>query len=143
MGYETDLKKVWIFSQLEDEDLERMAKVVVPRSYKGGETIVKEGEQAVAFYVIVSGRVEIKKGDIVLATLKAGDGFGEMALLDGFPRATSVVAAEDTECLGLTRWDFTAELKQNPSIALTMLPIMSKRIRELEEKNEELVAKLG
>lgn len=138
MGYEADLGKVWIFSELEKNDLERMAKVVVPRRYKKGETIVKEGEQAVAFYVIVKGRVEVKKGDVSLTTFGPGDCFGEMALLDGYPRATNCVAAEDTECLVMTRWDFTAEIRTNPSIALFMLPILSKRIRELEEKNEAL-----
>lgn len=138
MGYEADLSKVWIFSQLEPSDLERIAKVVVPRRYPKGDGIVNEGEQAVAFYVIVKGKVEIKKGDISLSTMGPGDAFGEMALLDGFPRATSVVAAEDTECLVMTRWDFTAELRTNPTIALFMLTILSKRIRELEEKNEAL-----
>lgn len=134
MSYEDDLGKVWIFSQLEKSDLERMAKVVVPRSYPSGEKIVNEGEQAVAFYVIVKGKVEIKKGNTTITTMGPGDAFGEMALLDGYPRATSVAAAADTECLVMTRWDFTAELRTNPSIALFMLPILSKRIRELEER---------
>jgi CRP-like cAMP-binding protein len=137
MGYEDDLKRVWIFSQLEDSDLERMAKVVVPRKYAKGESIVNEGEQAVAFYVITGGKVDIKKGATSLTTMGPGDCFGEMALLDGYPRATSVVAADDTECLVMTRWDFTAELRTNPSIALFMLPMLSKRIRELEERLNE------
>ncbi len=132
MGYEDQLGKVWIFSQLEESDLARMAKVVVPRSYSAGESIVEEGGQAVAFYVIITGKVEIKKRGESLATLGAGDAFGEMSLLDGLPRATSVEAAEDTECLVMTRWDFTAELKTDPSIALAMLPILCKRIRKLE-----------
>jgi CRP-like cAMP-binding protein len=137
MAYEDDLRKVWIFSQLEDSDLARMAKVVVPRKYAKGESIVNEGEQAVAFYVITGGKVEVKKGDKSLATFGPGDTFGDMALLDGFPRATSCVAAADTECLVMTRWDFTAELRTNPSIALLMLPVLSKRIRALEERLNE------
>ena len=132
MGYEDQLRNIWIFSQLEESDLARMAKVVVPRSYSAGESIVEEGGQAVAFYVIITGKVDIKKRGDSLATLGPGDAFGEMSLLDGLPRATSVLAAEDTECLVMTRWDFTAELRTNPSIALAMLPILSKRIRKLE-----------
>jgi CRP/FNR family cyclic AMP-dependent transcriptional regulator len=132
MAHEEELAKVWIFSKLDRSDLERIGKVVVARSYAKGEQIVGEGEQAIAFYVIVKGKVEITKGGEVLNTLQAGDGFGEMALLDGFPRVASVKAAEDTECLVMTRWDFTAELRLNPTIALAMLPVMSKRIRELE-----------
>lgn len=137
MAYEDKLSKVWIFSKLEREDLERIGKSVVPRSFVRGGEIVKEGEQAVAFYVIVKGKVEIVKGSEVLNTLGPGESFGEMALLDGFPRSVSVRAVEDTECLVMTRWDFTAELHANPSIVLAMLPVMSKRIRELEERLQE------
>jgi CRP-like cAMP-binding protein len=73
------------------------------------------------------------KGSEKVNTLGAGDPFGEMALLDGYPRSTTNVAADDgTECLVMTRWDFTAELNTNPSIALHMLPVLSKRIRQLE-----------
>lgn len=132
MGYEDTLASVPLFSGLEKSDLARLAKVVVARSYRKGEAIVKEGEQAVAFYVIIKGKVEITKGGEVLNTMGAGDCFGEMALLDGWPRVASVRAAEDTDCLVMTRWDFTAELGANTSIALAMLPVMSKRIRELE-----------
>ena len=137
MAYEDELSKVWIFTKLDREDLERIGKSVVPRSFARGGEIVKEGEQAVAFYVIVKGKVEIVKGSEVLNTLGPGESFGEMALLDGFPRSVSVRAVEDTECLVMTRWDFTAELRSNPSIVLAMLPVMSKRIRELEERLQE------
>ncbi len=132
MGYEDQLRNVWIFSRLEKADLARMAKVVVPRTYSAGDNIVEEGGQAVAFYVIIKGKVEIKKGGESLNTLGAGDSFGEMSLLDGLPRATTVVAQEETECLVMTRWDFNAELQTNPTIALAMLPILSRRIRKLE-----------
>jgi CRP-like cAMP-binding protein len=132
MGYEDVLGKVPIFSGLEKDDIARLAKVVVARKYAPGEAIVKEGEQAVAFYVIVNGKVDVMKGTEKVNTLGAGDPFGDMALLDGYPRATSCVAAEETECLVMTRWDFTAELNTNPSIALHMLPVLSKRIRQLE-----------
>ena len=134
MAYEEDLAKAWIFSNLEKDDLERIAKTIVARKYNAGEAIVKEGEQAVAFYVIVSGKIDITKDGKSLTTMGPGDAFGEMALLDGHPRATSVVALEDTECLVMTRWDFTAELRTSTTMALTMLPVLSKRIRQLEDE---------
>jgi CRP-like cAMP-binding protein len=134
MGYEDTLRSIPIFSRLERQDLERLAKAVVPRKYAKGEEIVKEGEQAVAFYVIAKGKVAVTKAGQALAEMGAGESFGDMALLDGFPRVASVVALEETECLVMTRWDFAAELRTNPSIALAMLPILSKRIRELEDR---------
>ena len=134
MGYEDTLGSIPIFSRLERQDLERLAKAVVPRKYAKGEEIVKEGEQAVAFYVIAKGKVAVTKAGQALAEFVAGESFGDMALLDGFPRVASVVAQEETECLVMTRWDFAVELRTNPSIALAMLPILSKRIRELDDR---------
>ncbi len=133
MSYEEQLRAVPLFSGLRQPDLSRLASVVVPRKHAKGEMIVKEGDQAVAFYVIVSGRVGITKDGEQLAELGPNSFFGEMALLDGYPRSTSVVALEDTECLAMTRWDFTAELRATPNIAVALLPILSKRIRELEQ----------
>jgi CRP-like cAMP-binding protein len=131
MAYEDVIAQVDLFSRLAKDDLARIAKAVVPRTYPPGDQIVKEGDQAVAFYIITKGKVDVRKGEKSVNTLGAGESFGEMALLDGYPRSTSVFALEDTECLAMTRWDFTAELNTNPSIAVAMLPILSKRIREL------------
>src|SRR3972149_3361603 len=77
MGYEEQLSKVWIFSQLEKDDVARIARTVVARSYLRGAQIVKEGEQAVAFYVIITGKVEIRKGSDPINTLGPGESFGE------------------------------------------------------------------
>lgn len=132
MPYEKELAAISLFSRLDKDDLERLGKSVVQRKYTKGAAIVKEGEQAVAFYVIVSGRVDVMKGGDKVGEKRSGEPFGEMALLDGYPRSTTVIAAEDTECLVMTRWDFTAELKSSNSIALSMLPELSKIIRRLE-----------
>jgi CRP/FNR family cyclic AMP-dependent transcriptional regulator len=132
MPHEKELAAIPLFSRLEDSDLERLGKTVVPRSYASGAVVVKEGEQAVAFFVIVSGKVDVTKGGEKVGEKRTGESFGEMSLLDGLPRSTTVVATEDTDCLVMTRWDFTAELKSNPSIALSMLPELSKIIRRLE-----------
>ncbi len=132
MAYEDELAKVWMFSRLEREDLTRIGKCVVPRTYKKGDVIVAEGDRGVAFYMVVSGRVGMTKDGKTLGEIGPGGSFGEMSLLDGYPRSATLTALEDTECLVMTGWDFTAELKANPSIAIAMLPELSKRIRRLE-----------
>lgn len=132
MPYEEQLSSVPLFSRLERSDLARLAKAVVSRTFQQGEAIVNEGEQAVAFFVILKGRVEVSKGETRLAELGAGQFFGDMALLDGYPRVATVRALEPTECLVLSRWDFNAELRRSPNIAVAMLAVLSKRIRELE-----------
>jgi len=143
MPHEEALASVPLFSQLSRKDLSRLGKAVVERKYKKGETIVKEGEQAVAFFIVTKGRVEViggagTKKHTVLNEIGAGQCFGEMALLDGMPRTATVRALEDTECLVLSRWDFVAELRTNPHIAVGMLPILSRRLREADDRLREM-----
>ena len=138
MPHEDALAAVPLFSQLSRKDLSRLGRAVVERSYKKGETIVKEGEQAVAVFIISSGRVEVSgtrgKKTQKINDLGAGEVFGEMALIDGMPRTATVKSVEDTTCLVLSRWDFVAELRTNPHIAVAMLPILSRRLREADER---------
>lgn len=142
MGREDMLKNVPIFSELGKRDLERLGKLMVPRTMKAGEVIVKENDQAAGFFVISAGSVEVVKGaesadPQVLAKLGPGDFFGEMALFEGFPRSATVRAVGDTECLAMTRWDFMAEMKNHPEIAVGMMPILVRRLRELDAQVSE------
>ena len=137
MGREDMLKNVPIFSELGRRDLERMGKLMVPRSVRSGEVIIKEGDQAAGFFIINTGAVEVvhdADGQAEkLADLGPGDFFGEMALFEGFPRNATVRATEDTECLAMTRWDFTAEMKNHPEIAVGMIPVLVRRLRNVEK----------
>jgi CRP-like cAMP-binding protein len=142
MAREEMLKSVPMFSELGKKDLERLARLMVPRSVKAGETIIKENDQAAGFFVISSGKVEaVRSADTdhaqVLATFGPGDFFGEMALFEGFPRSATVRAVDDTECLAMTRWDFMAELKNHPEIAVGMLPVLVRRLREADARLAE------
>jgi len=135
MRIEDTLAQVPLFSELDRRALGRLAKGTVKRQFAAGDVIVKEGEQAVAFFYLLSGRVEVVKGaegasPKVLRTMGPGDFFGEMALLDNYLRSATVRALEDTECLQLWRWDFLYALRTNPHIAAEMLPVLSRRLRE-------------
>ena len=137
MGREEMLKNVPIFSELGRRDLERLSKLMVPRAVKAGEVIIKEGDQAAGFFVINTGKVEVVRGldsgnPQVLNTLGPGDFFGEMALFEGFPRNATVRAVDDSDCLAMTRWDFMAEMKNHPEIAVSMLPVLVRRLRNVE-----------
>ncbi len=137
MPHEDALGQVPLFETLSRKDLSRLGRAVVERKYKKGETIVKEGEQAVAFFMITKGRVAVSrsgksKNGKALAEFGAGNVFGEMALLDEFPRSASVRAVEPTTALGIQRWHFKGILESHPQIALALLPILSRRIRSAE-----------
>ncbi len=133
------LARAPIFSGLERGSIEALARAATVRRFAPGELLVKEGDEAVAFFVVCGGQAEAVKGlgqegERMLGTLSVGDFFGEMALLDGFPRATGVRAAGDCECLVLTRWDFLAVVRSNIEVALAILPVLSQRLRQCEDQ---------
>ncbi|MEO8431050.1 MAG: peptidase domain-containing ABC transporter [Acidobacteriota bacterium] len=93
----------------------------IPVSFAFGDTIVREGDPADAFYVLAAGRARIvKKGDgggeIPLNSLRAGDSFGEMGLLDHSTRTASVRASSDVRAWRLDKSVFQALIAQSPEI---------------------------
>jgi CRP-like cAMP-binding protein len=133
-GREDLLKSVPIFSELGRGDLSRLAKLMVSRNVAAGDAVIEENDQAAGFFVVSSGKLEVERQGKTLASYGPGDFFGEMALFEGFPRSATVRAVEDSELLAMTRWDFTAELKNRPQIALGMLHVLVRRLREADEK---------
>ena len=133
------ITKAPIFQRLSRGSLESVAKTSKVQRFGRGAILVTEGEDAHAFFVIVNGQAEVVKGlgrndAVVLETLGELDFFGEMALLDGFPRSASVKALTDCECIVLIRWDFLALIRANPQVALDILPVLSQRLRALENR---------
>jgi len=142
MGHEEALRNVPLFANLEASDLNRLGKILVPRQYEAGELIIKEGDEAVGFFILSSGKVRVVKDlgadkEQTLATLTPGEFFGETALLDGYPRTASVQAVEKTECLALTRWDFMSELKSSPTMAVEIVRVLARRLRECDASLSE------
>ncbi|MDP9237784.1 MAG: cyclic nucleotide-binding domain-containing protein [Chloroflexota bacterium] len=139
MPYEDVLGSAPLFSQLSRKSLTRLGRSAVERKFAKGETIVREGETAAAFFMLTKGRVAVVRGDgatrsDILNEINVGGFFGEMSLLDGAPRMASIKALDDTECLVLSRWDFLAELRTTPEIAVAMLPILTQRVRDLDAR---------
>ncbi len=128
------LANVPIFQDLPKKALDRLERIARERNFKAGDTIVKEGDEGVGFFMITKGRVEVSRGGARLNTLSSGDFFGEMALLDNHRRSATVTAAEDTTALAMLRSDFIAELRANADLAIEMLTMLSRRVRELDAK---------
>jgi CRP-like cAMP-binding protein len=142
MGHEEALRKVPLFSGLVAADLNRLGRILVPRQYESGELILKEGDEAVGFFILSSGKVRVVKDlgggkEQVLATLTPGEFFGETALLDGYPRTATVQAVDKTECLALTRWDFMSELKGSPTMAVEIVRVLARRLRQTDANLSE------
>jgi CRP/FNR family cyclic AMP-dependent transcriptional regulator len=132
------LRTVPIFQNLRPAEIRRLTELATTRSYEPGRMIVREADTGVALYCVLSGSVRVQRqksgadGQVTLAELGSGSFFGEMALLDDFPRSASVVAIAPTECALLSKWDFQKELEAHPGIGLAMLRVLSERIRALD-----------
>ena len=135
------LRKVPLFEDLDERSVAAIANAVVEQSYAAGQEILREGDSGVGAFIIRSGRVQVfqKRGgeQVKLGEFGPGDFFGEMALLDEFPRSATVKAVEPTTCVGLTRWHFHGILESHPQIALGILPVLTKRLRNCEKAVQE------
>ena len=133
------LKKVPMLAALRKEQIEGLAKLATIKDYVRNEVVIKQGDPGTALYVILTGTVKVTQrnrpgfADTTLNVLGKGEFFGEMSLIDGYPRAATVTAQTDTQTVELNRWAFLDALKREPAIAVAMLPVLTRRIRQLEE----------
>ena len=128
------LQSVDLFSDLEEDELERFSHVAVPRSFPAGTRVFHEGDSSDACYIVKSGafRVTREHSDgraITLATLGPGEIFGELAMLDGDQRSASAEALSDGELLALPAGDVRALLSRHPEIALKLVAGLVRRLR--------------
>jgi len=132
------LTNVPLFASLDKKTLKRLAEQGKRRSYAPGEVIVHEDAPASALYIIVSGRVRVDRGPTdggePLTYLTPGDFFGELALIEDHPRSATVTAVDTTECVLYVAWEFTALLKENPSIAVPIMYALIERLHRHESR---------
>lgn len=129
------LARVPLFEGLSRPQLGRLAALAEQATYNAGRVIVKKGDPGRAFYVIVDGKAKVVKGKIVTARreaeLRRGDFFGELALLDGGPRAASVIASSPLTTIRIERSAFRRLLREDPDLTLKVLEGMARRTRKI------------
>ena len=132
------LETVPLLQGLDKRHRATIANTVFTRTFAAGEAIVREGEVGVGAFMIRSGKVEVVKGSGEdaehLNTLGPGAVFGEIALLTDLPRTASVWATEPTELVGLTAWNFRAELQKSPELCYQLLRIVARRLADSDAR---------
>jgi CRP/FNR family transcriptional regulator, cyclic AMP receptor protein len=123
------LQAVPLFSGLSKHELGAIAGQAKEVHTSTGDVLARQGEHGVGFFLIVEGEARVIVNGRTRARLRAGDTFGEIALLDGGPRTATVVAESDMTLLGLTAWEFKALLSQYPTITLKLLEQVAARLR--------------
>jgi len=131
------LSSIPIFESLTDDDLDSLSKRLEEASYEPGDAIFRQGDEGSSLFIIEDGAVEISYGDgvskVSLATLYAGQYFGELSLFDGAPRSATASALKPSRLMRLDRDDIVDFVNKTPSAALRIIAEMSERLRQTNE----------
>lgn len=127
------LQSVPLFAELGPEEAEQVAGLFKRREFSEGETVTKTGSGGAAFFLIESGEAEVTVKGNPRPRLKAGDHFGEIALIDGGERTATITAATELVCYGLTFWDFQPLVQENAAIAWPLLQSVAKMLRAAQD----------
>jgi CRP-like cAMP-binding protein len=135
-----------LFQGLSRGEYEDLAMIVVDQVIRRGQTIFEEGDEGSGFYVILSGRVKIFKlspdgKEQILHILTTGEPFGEVPVFAGEKFPAHAAALEESRLFFFPRPAFVKLIGQNPSLALNMLAVLSRRLRKLASLVEDLSLK--
>lgn len=137
------LSTVPLFTNLTDSELELIGSRTVTRAYPKNSVLINEGDQTDSLYVILSGQVKVYSGDeegreLLLALLGPGEYFGELAIIDEEPRSASVMTTESCKLAIISKEDFLHCLTAHPAIAVNVLKVLARRLRQQTENTKSL-----
>ena len=135
------LKQTTLFEDLSEDEIDILAQSTRIQTYRAGQVILREGRVGAAFFVLVSGSVEVVKGisslePMALNTLGVNEFFGEIATMRHGPRSASVRALEDTKCLVIWRLDFDSFVRRYPDVAAKVESVLSARLDDGQDPED-------
>ena len=146
MKKEDIIKSTSLFEGLSGEEVETIAKLIFEKKYGKGETIFFEGDEADGFYIVSSGQIKVFKmnpmgKEHILHIFGPGEPVGEVPVFSKQPFPANAEALVKSSTLFFPRKDFVALIENNPSIALNMLAVLSRRLRQFATQIENLSLK--
>jgi CRP-like cAMP-binding protein len=126
------LRQVPLFSNLDEKDLDQLARQMHERRFPEGAEVTTEGATGAGFFVIAEGNADVSISGQHRTTLGPGDHFGEVALIDDGVRSASITAATDLLCYGLTPWEFRPFVEDHPQVAWALLETLARRSRQAD-----------
>jgi len=141
------LARMPLFRPLNDREILRVLQVTDVCDYENGEIIISEGDKGEELYIVLRGQAKVLRGGAEIATLSAGDHFGEMALVRSQPRSATVRADGKSELMVIRRTEFFEILRKEHQLAVKLLwqflGVLADRLadtsRELGAAKEELL----
>ena len=134
------LKKVSFFSNFNDIELRKLIEIGYRKTLSESEILFYENEASDAFYIILSGSVEVfvAKLNKHLTNLEQGDFFGELSLILGMPRTATVKARENTILFCINKYNFKQLLQKQPELYKIIVKALTQRKNELEQRQKQL-----
>ena len=129
------LRAMPFFADLEGDDLESVVQIGRRVRFDAGQAIVERGDRSDGMYIVLDGRAQVDVGGRY-HDLKAGSFIGEMGLLQGGRRGATVKAVDAVEALMIPAEDFRTFLLEHPSVAVTMLETVVRRLDEIQQRVE-------
>ena len=123
------IRNVPLFEGLGRKELDKLARSFKESTFGTGDVVAREGEAGVGFFVIADGEARVTVRGEERARLRAGDYFGEIALIDRGTRTATVTAATPLRCYGITSWEFRPLVEGNVDIAWRLLETLARRLR--------------
>jgi len=131
------LRRIPLFQHMTYKELLGILGTARGRQFQKGQTIIREGEVGDELFVLFRGKVQVSKGEMAIATLKAGGHFGEMGLVDQAPRSASVIALEETSAVSIDRDSLLKLMRRDPVLSVKLLwsfvQVLSERLRNTNE----------
>ena len=133
-----DLKKIPIFSSLNDEEIKEIQSFLIKENFKKKEEIFSEGDPSDWFYILVNGKVKITKlshdgREIIIELISPPDFFGGFAVLKGFPYPANAVAMEDSNVIKISRYNLLKVIDRFPNVMYDITSNLGDRIREFHD----------
>ena len=123
------LRAVPLFTGCNDKHLEFIATRVDEVDVPAGKVLTEQGKSGGEFFIVVSGEAEVKRDGAVVDTIKPGEFFGEIALLDNGPRTATVTSTTPMRLMVLSPRQFQDVLHHESEIAITILHAVTRRLR--------------
>jgi CRP-like cAMP-binding protein len=122
------LRPVPLFAGLSKRELDQLGGIADEIELPAGRTVIREGGHARELFVLVEGQAKVVAKGRRVATMHGGDFFGEIALVTGVPRTTTVITETPARLLVLTQRDFQRVLRERPAIARKLLETLALRL---------------
>jgi len=142
----SDLRKVSVFQELSQVQLQMLYDLVTLRSFQAGEIIFTQGQQGDAIFFVVGGRVKIMVTspdgrEKIIKVMEPGQVFGEVVLFDGGPYPATAQALDECQVGVLRNADVYALLRQNSELAISLLQLLARRLKMAQRQLHDLALK--